>query len=135
MTIAAFKVHGLPIPQGSKKAFKVGNNINLVESSKKLPAWRNQITNAATLAMGAKPAAISPIRVDVIFWMPEPKKPKWWAPAVRPDLDKLCRSLLDGMTGIIFKDDCQVVSLHAEKRYTTVTKIGAEVWVYVAQPE
>lgn len=35
----------------------------------------------------------------------------------RNDIDKCCRSLLDGLTGTAFDDDCLVVSLNAEKRY------------------
>ena len=34
-----------------------------------------------------------------------------------PDIDKLVRAALDSMTGIVYLDDCQVVSLHAEEVY------------------
>jgi Holliday junction resolvase RusA-like endonuclease len=39
-----------------------------------------------------------------------------------PDLDKLVRALLDGLTGIAFEDDCQVHSVEASK----VNVIGKE---------
>jgi len=37
-------------------------------------------------------------------------------PATRPsDLDKLVRAVLDALTGIVWKDDAQVVALKATK--------------------
>lgn len=35
----------------------------------------------------------------------------------RPDLDNYVKSVLDGMNGIAYKDDNQIVRLFAEKRY------------------
>jgi Holliday junction resolvase RusA-like endonuclease len=32
-------------------------------------------------------------------------------------VDKLCRAVLDALTGILYHDDAQVVSLNASKRY------------------
>jgi Holliday junction resolvase RusA-like endonuclease len=34
-----------------------------------------------------------------------------------PDVDKLARCALDALTGIVFRDDAQIVDLHAGKRY------------------
>ena len=47
----------------------------------------------------------------------KPKTVKRIYPFVRPDLDKLCRAVLDALTGIAYKDDQQVVSLFATKSY------------------
>jgi Holliday junction resolvase RusA-like endonuclease len=38
-------------------------------------------------------------------------------PAKKPDADKLARQLLDAITGVIYADDGQVVSLLCEKHY------------------
>ena len=35
----------------------------------------------------------------------------------RDDIDKCCRSLMDGLTGSAFADDCFVVKLCASQRY------------------
>ena len=35
----------------------------------------------------------------------------------KPDIDNLCKSVLDGMAGIVFKNDGQIASLHAKKVY------------------
>jgi Holliday junction resolvase RusA-like endonuclease len=37
--------------------------------------------------------------------------------SVKPDIDKLSRSVLDAITGGIVKDDSQVIILNARKEY------------------
>ena len=34
------------------------------------------------------------------------------------DIDKLCRSTLDALTGVLFHDDAQVVSLKAQRQWS-----------------
>ncbi len=34
-----------------------------------------------------------------------------------PDVDKLARCALDALSGVVIKDDAQVVELYARKRY------------------
>jgi Holliday junction resolvase RusA-like endonuclease len=58
-------------------------------------------------------------------------------PIVPPDLDKLCRGLLDGIgqgfntgkvgDGIIYGDDSQVVELIARKFYADDREPGADI--------
>lgn len=38
-------------------------------------------------------------------------------PTVRPDLDNLIKSIKDGLNGIVWRDDCQIVSVTADKTY------------------
>jgi hypothetical protein len=42
-----------------------------------------------------------------------------WTPehVVKPDLDKLVRAVGDALTGILYRDDAQIVSLNASKRF------------------
>ncbi len=49
------------------------------------------------------------------FRVARPKTTKLAAP--RLDLDKLARALLDGMTGVVYVDDKQVVRLVAAKEW------------------
>lgn len=63
-----------------------------------------------------------PVRVRVTFYVANPTG--------RPDLDNLCKSLLDPCNGIIFEDDAQVVEIVAVKEQgeprTEVTFTGGE---------
>lgn len=114
-----FEVQGHPAPQGSKR--HVGNG-RMVEQSKAVAPWRQNVKAAAQAAMGwgqQSPLA-GPVAMSVVFALPKPasapKRKRTW-PARRPDLDKLLRSTLDALTGVVFADDGQVIGLQATKTY------------------
>ena len=48
----------------------------------------------------------------------------------KPDLDNLCKAAIDGIKGIIIKDDTVVVKLSAEKRFgpEAMTVITIKEW-------
>ena len=45
----------------------------------------------------------------------------------KPDLDNVVKICLDGMNGIVFKDDSQITSIHATKVYGEVPKVEVMV--------
>jgi Holliday junction resolvase RusA-like endonuclease len=53
-------------------------------------------------------------------------------PSVAPDLDKLIRAVLDGLTAIAYRDDGQVTSITASKTYGE--RIGVSVKVGAKLP-
>ena len=123
-----FTVHGRAVPQGSKR--HLGRGI-LVESSDVKP-WREAITWAAREHIRPGPPHDGPIALQLTFHRARPRShyrtganahltrpsaPDW--PATRPDLDKLARAVLDALTGHIWRDDAQIVHLHAAKTWTT----------------
>lgn len=129
-----FTVDGIPAPQGSKRPLrnKHTGRIHMVESSKKLPAWRADVREAATRLMFGGGPLDGAAFVGLIFYLPRPKghfgtgrnagllKPSAPAyPTGRPDIDKLARAVLDAITGVIIRDDAQVVSVSAGKLYAT----------------
>lgn len=96
----------------------------MVEANKKLPAWRLAVKEAALLALAdqqlVKPFT-GPVRVTITFFLAKPAKPKWPIfPASKPDLDKLCRGVLDGCLPC-WSDDSLVVELVAKKRWCGTT--------------
>lgn len=146
----AFIVRGLPAPQGSKRAFrnKHTGRVMLVESSPKVKPWRSDVRDAALAALDTtadgRPIT-APVGVALSFHMPRPKghygsgrnadrlkasAPEY--PATKPDLDKLVRAVLDSLTGLVWVDDSQVVSVAAEKLYADENGPGLHVLVDVA---
>lgn len=134
----SFRVHGTPAPQGSKR--HVGNGI-MVESSKRVKPWRQDVKHAALGALTDR--LEGPVLVRVTFYLPRPRahygtgrnaaRLKPAAPTYhekRPDLDKLLRSTLDalGEAGV-WRDDSQVTEVQAVKRYTDTTPPGAHITV------
>jgi Holliday junction resolvase RusA-like endonuclease len=49
----------------------------------------------------------------------------------KPDIDKLIRSTFDSMTGVLYRDDSQVVQVRATKVYVTSDEpAGAVIRIY-----
>jgi crossover junction endodeoxyribonuclease RusA len=99
----------------------------MVESSAKVRPWRDAVRQEA-IATGLAITS-APIYLRLAFRFKRPKshfntKGQLRASApldliTRPDLDKLCRSTLDGLTGVLFSDDSQVAFMVASKQYCT----------------
>ncbi|MFC5996932.1 RusA family crossover junction endodeoxyribonuclease [Pseudonocardia hispaniensis] len=122
-------VPGRPAPQGSKR--HVGNGV-LVESSKHVAPWRTTVAWHAAQAHTAAPLD-GPLTVRIEFVMPRPSgTPKRATPPAikRPDIDKLTRAVLDALSGVVWRDDSQVVDLHPTKRIAEIDEQpGARVRV------
>jgi crossover junction endodeoxyribonuclease RusA len=135
-------VAGKPAPQGSKAR---GRNGGLYDMSKGLEQWRRTValTVRSHLPSASWPddAIGGPAAVTVVFLMPRPrdhyragkfaavvKESAPLHPATRPDVDKLARAVLDAlkMSGAI-KDDGQVVTLAAVKKYGAAGSTGARI--------
>lgn len=139
-------IEGTPAPGGSKNAFvarkadgsfvmRPGTNqpvINMTDAGKLNKIWRK------TVAVDARSQCVrnrwmvktGPIKCVFNFWMRRPNDhfignnrdrglkpdaPKFHI--VKPDVLKLCRSTEDALTGIVWKDDSQVVVQTGTKQY------------------
>lgn len=120
-------VRGIPAPQGSKR--HVGRGI-MVESSAKVKPWRDAVRSTIAEAW-AHGMIDGPVRLRLEFVFPRPRghygagrnsdrlKPSApTAPIGPPDLDKLERATLDGITAAgVWRDDSRVVSIRSSKVY------------------
>ena len=124
--ILEFTVPGEAAPQGSKRAVRLPNGRTvLLESSKRLKPWRGLVSMCAAEAWKESPTT-APVELHATFTFVRPKSHFTAKGALKsgarpapgkPDLDKLCRGLLDGLTGVIYRDDSQVIYLNAMKRF------------------
>jgi Holliday junction resolvase RusA-like endonuclease len=121
--VITFQVDGQPVPQGS---LKVINGRVIHAKGSELAAWRSAIALRAREA-GAKPH-IEPVEIEMIFTMARPKTVTRPEPSVAPDLDKLVRAVLDGLTAIAYRDDGQVVRLTATKEYGSNPGLWVQMW-------
>lgn len=105
-------------------------NGRLIESSKKLPAWMRAVKQEAAKNRPNAPID-GPVDVSMDFYLPRPKRPRYDVPAVKPDADKLARSILDGLEGAgILKNDSRVTHLEATKHYANeATPPGADITI------
>ena len=129
-------VRGKPAPQGSKVSFR---NDYMKETSPFLMPWRNQIVSACIEQKINNGKIIEDpveIFIDFLFHRPQshygtgrnegnlkPSAPQYPITRTTGDIDKLCRSTLDGLSvpsgGILLKDDSLVVRLKAVKSFAT----------------
>jgi Holliday junction resolvase RusA-like endonuclease len=139
--VISFFVEGTPKSQGSKRAFvpKGGTRPVLVESAGAAHKdWRALVSLTASQQKAKYAGAV---KVQLEFAMRRPSyhyvsgdrrksvkatSPQWVAK--KPDVDKLVRSVLDSLSGIVFDDDSQVASLVATKIYSA-TKTGVMITV------
>lgn len=134
------RVYGVPVPQGSTQAFAVRKagkptgQVVVTSDNRKVKPWRQAILDAVCdrqQAAGGYSDSIGPFDVSLQFFLPRPAShygtgrnraqllPSAPArPFTRPDLDKLCRAVLDALTdALVWRDDSQAVSLTAAKFY------------------
>ena len=126
----AFFVQGTPRPAGSKRFFSARQVVDM--SGKAGTAWRKKVKQAAKEAMEESGYDIteSPVELWIDFSMPRPKhhyskkggltakyqgQHNWHI--IRPDATKLLRSAEDAMTGVVWKDDAQVVDIQLCKTW------------------
>jgi crossover junction endodeoxyribonuclease RusA len=118
-------VRGIPAPQGSKRHVGGGR---MVEQSKAVGPWREAVRAQTQQAMESPDPSgwierfEGPVSVFINFYLPRPKSlpKKVTLHAKRPDLDKLGRAVLDGLTdGGAWLDDSQVNRLMLTKHYAT----------------
>ena len=131
---AEFFVGGIPRPQGSKSVSRTGH---LYESSKGLKTWRATVTMTAKAwrakQWGSRSHALgldgAPLEAALSFHLPQPKRTRFQRrPAGRPDLDKLCRAVFDGLTvAQIIVDDARIVRLTATKEWAPQAQAGCLV--------
>lgn len=125
--VIEFFVAGEPVPQGSTRAFYIKKLERVVttHTNANTEAWRNRIATEAQHADGLRPQTFFSedrrvgyeVSMEFVFSRPKSTPKSWRQNTKRPDLDKLVRAALDGITNILIPDDSQVVRITAGKSY------------------
>ncbi len=128
MTAAEFFIPGIPRPGGRKRAFvnKRTGRAMIVDACRKNPEWRQAVQWFARQAYDGQPLT-EPLKVIMNFQLCRPKAhfrtngqvkasaPDY--PTTKPDVSKLIRSTEDALTGILWRDDAQIITQIGHKRY------------------
>lgn len=122
MNSLSFRVYGVPMAQGSAKAFmpKGWTRPIITSTNKNLKAWRGLVASAASDAIQASGWQQSEggLRVMADFYLPRPKALRKEKPHTKnPDLDKLIRAVGDALAGVVYRNDSQVTQLRVTKAY------------------
>jgi Holliday junction resolvase RusA-like endonuclease len=147
LLMVQFTVYGKPQPAGSKRAFVVKGRAVVTDDNAKSKPWKQEVSGTALRAMSdaGVPWMEGPLGLTCVFYLARPKghygsgrnaaQVKESAPpfpVVKPDATKLVRGVEDALTGIVWKDDAQVVAQTVLKRYGEPERV--EVTVTRAEP-
>lgn len=120
-----FSVDINPIPKGRPKFARRGNFVRAY-TPKKTSDYETKIKTQAQAVMTREPLE-TPVAVYLYIRLPIPKsytRKRSEAclngserPIKKPDIDNLAKSVLDGLNGVVWHDDSQIVSLHLTKVY------------------
>ena len=128
MSAIEFDVLGVPMPQGSMKAFSAGGHARMKPSGGTgFAAWRNAVADKARALAEVHGKLDGTLGMQVTFLFPMPKSRGKAAHArgvaeksTAPDLDKLVRSIGDSLTASgLIADDARICHLSAYKLETT----------------
>lgn len=129
MPLVAFDVYGVPMPQGSMKAFNAGGRARMKPSGGAgFAAWRNAVSEAAKRVADTLDGPLDgPLTLTAEFRFPMPaSRPKRVREAgtapktTAPDLDKLVRCVGDALTAArLVTDDARFAYIGATKCETT----------------
>jgi Holliday junction resolvase RusA-like endonuclease len=103
----------------------------VTSTNTKLKPYRHEVARAVCYEMNvrnvARPWADKhvPVSLCLTFYFEKPPSvaKKRTECVVKPDIDKICRSTFDALTGVLFKDDAQVVEIVARKQYGTPERV------------
>jgi len=132
----SFVVLGRPQPAGSKRGIPIRRGgeltgrVAVVDDAKHSRSWKHDVAVVARQAVGGAPVMEGPLELDVVFVVARPKGHYGTGrnlrqvgasapalPTVKPDVTKLLRAVEDALTGILWRDDAQVVDQRARKVY------------------
>ena len=138
-----FDIIGSPSPQGGMRAVNTARGARMITAGGTgLRTWRTAVADAARHQAEIVGCQTMPLRLDVVFRLPMPKSaPKHDRDVGRrlrartPDLDKLLRALLDGLTaGGLIADDALITRITATKIDVWADWTGAVVHLGEAVP-
>lgn len=143
----SFHVVGRPEPAGSKRAFPIkrkggGIGVTVSDANPKAKPWQAAVADKAVTGMIRQfgddyELFDGPLGMAVVFELRRPKghfgsrglrpsAPLW--PIVKPDCTKLLRAVEDALTGVVWRDDAQVVEQSVTKRYGEPEGAHVAIW-------
>lgn len=140
MTLLDCTVEGQAVPQGSLTSYLHPRSGRVVTPQKEaVRVWRDTVATVARAHYRGDPTP-DPVSVHLAFALARPRShygtgrnsgqlkpsaPAWCVGP--PDLDKLTRAIGDALTGIVWRDDAQIVDLNAAKAWTDEPHVTIEV--------
>jgi len=127
--MVTFKVDGTPVPKGRARYARRGNFISTY-TPEKTRTYETLIKDAAIEAMGASEPLETPVSLYLYIRVPIPKSCTKKRlediangsekPTKKPDASNILKSVEDGMNGVVYHDDSQIINIHVTKVYSSL---------------
>ena len=131
-----FTIYGHPVPKGRPR-FSTRGKFPVAFTPEKTKTYETEVGMMAKAAMGVSEVLDGALEAFIYVTFPVPasyskKRTEACLSDVekhtkKPDLDNVVKICLDGMNGIVFKDDSQITSIHSTKVYGEVAKVEVMV--------
>nr|WP_325053292.1 RusA family crossover junction endodeoxyribonuclease [Pseudomonas tructae] len=113
------------------------HGVTRMHSTKRSISYEGLIAMVGTEAMAGRALLEGPVMVEmrIVLGIPKsmPKKRQAQAlageifPTKKPDMDNVIKAIYDGLNGVVWKDDVQVVDAIVRKRYGEVPGVHVNV--------
>lgn len=131
-----FLVPGEPVGKGRPRIGRVGGHARMF-TPQKTASYEGLIALAGTEAMAGRTLLEGAVMVEMRIVLPVPasKSKKFKAqalageifPTKKPDMDNVIKAIYDGLNGVVWKDDVQVVDAFVRKRYGEVPGVHVRI--------
>jgi Holliday junction resolvase RusA-like endonuclease len=139
----SFTVLGDAKPAGSKRAFAIRRGgvptgqIAVTDDNPKSKGWKQDVATTARLTFTGS-LLDGPVRIWMAFYRTRPKchygasglskqGRESVAPTTKPDVLKLARAVEDALTGIVWRDDAQIVDERLTKHWGEPARVEIEI--------
>lgn len=122
-----FTVPGQPVGKGRAMAARRGKFITMYTPSK-TANYESLVAHAAHVAMSGRSLMTGPVAMDIEINLQIPeswsKKKKqqaaegFVAATKKPDCSNILKAIEDGMNGVVYKDDVQIIKASQSKSYS-----------------
>ena len=123
-----FIVYGTAKSKGSYKGFT--RDGKMIPDNPKSKDWQHLVAVSAQQYRPKSGPFDEAVQIIATFYFARPKsvsEAKRPYMTVKPDIDKILRAILDGMSGIIYTDDARIIRVVVEKHYCTIPRVEIEV--------
>lgn len=131
-----FTVPGTPIGKGRARATIAGGHARMYTPEKTV-SYEGLVAHSAQVAMAGAPLIDGPASVllEIVCQVPASwsQKKRRAAlngtvyPTTKPDIDNVEKAIFDGLNGVVWRDDVQVVEVAKRKRYGDVPGVSVTI--------
>lgn len=135
--VITFTVPGTPVGKGRPKVASRGGRFAQLYTPEKTANYEGLVAHSGQVAMNGRDliAGAVSVRLDIRLPVPASWSKRKQSQALdgqvlatkKPDIDNVEKAIFDGLNGVVWNDDVQVVEVTKRKRYSAVPGVQVEI--------